>query len=372
MFKHDADKVKDELAKNRPVRLEMQWSLPHPDSRVEYDLFSSPTDPVAHHFLNEFKPIAKALGHHAYFTPHIILFFTQSNRTNSDLLRYCAMDPDKNLDSGVSGFDVVKESLRRHCIWSNYGEDDGVGEKWWDYVSEFDKRCGNMDYFNNPDCVNDVYHHSHVDGDLIERCMQNSGGLEKDATNSFLESELKAQTDLGVVIMPTAFVNKVAIRGAMSVANVFQAVCAGFAAGSRPHICTMCSHCGDPAACVHHGHCTAHMGGGFMHESLPKGSVSTHSFYGWMLFIVGCFSVAAAWHYKKSRDDMRQQVRTILADYMPLNDSDQMGGSPGGGMQMPAFGGNAQMAVSSMMGMGSSQQSQAPPSAPQYNPGSLL
>jgi PA domain len=378
MFKHDADKVKEELMKNRPVRLEMQWSLPHPDSRVEYDLFSSPTDPVARNFFDEFKPIAKALGSHAFFTPHMYVFDgvrSQCHGMNgenqcfnlcSNNGRYCAMDPDKNLEDGVSGFDVVKESLRRHCIWSNYGEIDGIGEKWWDYVAEFDKRCGSMDYFNNPDCVRDVYKHANVDEDLIERCMDNSGGLEKDTTNSFLEAELKAQTALGVVIMPTAFVNKVAIRGAMSVANVFEAVCAGFAAGSKPQICTTCSHCGDPAKCVHHGQCTAHMGGLFVPgEGVPQGSVSNHTFYGWMFLIVAAFSVAAVWHYKKSRDDMREQVRTILADYMPLTDSESGPTSGQGGAH--GFAGSAQMAVQNMMGMSGSSH-QGHPGASQYSP----
>lgn len=365
MFKHDADKVKEELTHNRPVRLEMQWSLPHPDSRVEYDLFSSPTDPVSHEFFNEFKPIAQALQHHAYFTPHMYVFDgvrSQCHGMNgenqcfnlcSNNGRYCAMDPDKNLDEGVSGYDVVKESLRRHCIWSNYGEKDGIGEKWWDYVHEFNHRCGKMEFFNNEDCIRDAMKHSHVDADLIERCMDNSGGLDNDGANSFLDAELKAQTDLGVVIMPTAFVNKVAIRGSMTVSNIFQAICAGFAHGSEPHICNSCSHCGDAAACVKRGHCTAKMGGAYhAAEGVPKGSVSTNSFYSWMLFVVAAFSVAGVWHYKKSRDDMREQVRTILADYMPLTDTEE-GGGAGNSMQMNS-------AVQGMMGMGSA------PMAPQY------
>ena len=371
MFKHDADKVKEELMANRPVRIEMQWSLPQPDDRVEYDLFSSPTDPVTHHFLQEFKYIAKALGSRAYFTPHMYVFDgvrSQCHGMNgenqcfnlcSNNGRYCAMDPDKNLDKGVSGFDVVKESLRRHCIWSNYGESDGIGEKWWDYVNEFSKRCGSMEFFNNDDCVRDVYQHSQVDGELIERCMENSGGLTKDATNSFLEAELKAQTDLGVVIMPTAFVNKVAIRGAMSVNNIFQAICAGYEQGTKPEICTMCSQCGDPVACVkNHGHCTAQMGGTTISGpgGVSKGSVSKNSFYGWMFLIVGCFTGVGIWQYKKTRDDMRAQVRNILADYMPLTDSEE-GGAPRNV--------HMQHAVQSMMGMSQS-------SVPQYNPGGVM
>lgn len=104
MFKHDADKVKDELKRNRPVRIEMQWSLPQPDDRVEYDLFSSPTDPVTYHLFQDFKDIAKALGNRAYFTPHMYVFDgvrSQCHGMNgenqcfnlcSNNGRYCAMD----------------------------------------------------------------------------------------------------------------------------------------------------------------------------------------------------------------------------------------------------------------------------------------
>jgi hypothetical protein len=40
MYKHDADKVKAEVKQNRPVQIEMAWSLPNPDDRVEYDLWT--------------------------------------------------------------------------------------------------------------------------------------------------------------------------------------------------------------------------------------------------------------------------------------------------------------------------------------------
>lgn len=351
MFKHDADAVKAELKLNRPVQIEMTWSLPNPDDRVEYDLFSAPTDPVTYHFWKEWPPIAKALGSKAYFTPHMYIFDGERSQCHgangenkcfnlcSNNGRYCAMDPDKNLEEGVSGFDVVKESLRRACIWSNYGELDGIGEVYWNYVNEFLDRCANKDYFNNEDCVRDCYQRAGVDGPNIERCMDNSGGLAKDSTNSFLDAEIKSQSEYGVVIMPTAFVNNVAIRGSMTVSNIFQAVCAGYAQGTRPEICTMCMQCGDAATCVKNkGVCPAGSGGS-SYGGAAKGTVSKHTFFGWMFFVVAAFTGVGVWHYKKTREDMREQVRTILADYMPLTDNDEGVGSGGGGggmqMQMP-------------------------------------
>ena len=89
----------------------------------------------------------------------------------------------------------------------------------------------------NEDCVNDAYKHSKVDGSVIDRCMKDSGGLESDAANAFLDLELSAQNARGVVVLPTAFVNTAAIRGALTVSNVFSAICAGFArAPNRPFV----------------------------------------------------------------------------------------------------------------------------------------
>jgi hypothetical protein len=202
MFKHDADKVKERLMDDQPVQLEMSWSLPNPDDRVEYDLWSTPTDVVSKQFLTEFKPISKALGDRAYFTPHMYIYdgvkthcqgndgenFCYNLCTNNG--RYCATDPDNDLDQGISGADVVKESLRRLCIWKHYGESDGVGETWWNYVEEFMERCNTADYFMNEDCVKDCYKHAKVDGEKVDRCMSDSGGLTKDAPNAFLDLEI--------------------------------------------------------------------------------------------------------------------------------------------------------------------------------------
>ena len=64
------------------------------------------------------------------------------------------------------GVDVVTESLRRICIWRAYGQDDGIGAAWWDYVEEFMYRCDNPDkpgFFNNGDCIADVMNVAGVD-----------------------------------------------------------------------------------------------------------------------------------------------------------------------------------------------------------------
>jgi hypothetical protein len=334
MFKRDADLVKNEVTDDHPVQLEMSWSLPTPDDRVEYDLWTVPTDVVSRNFLKTFKPIAKSLGDRAYFTPHMYIYdgirthcqgndgenFCYNLCTNNG--RYCATDPDNDLDQGISGQDVVKESLRRLCIWKHYGEQDGVGDVWWSYVAEFMERCNSPDYFMNEDCVKDCYKHAGVNADKINRCMIDSGGLENDAPNAFLDLEIAAQTERGVVVLPTAFVNTAAIRGQLSSNTVFHAICAGYAEGTKPSICDKCATCSDPVTCVSKGVCTSK-------GSPATTSVSAHTFAFSMFFVIALFGGAGYWHYNKTREDMREQVRGILAEYMPLEDQEaEVGQSP--------------------------------------------
>jgi PA domain len=338
MFKHDADLVKKELEGNRPVQIEMAWSLPSPDDRVEYDLWTTPTDVVSKDFLKSFKRVAQGLGHRAYFTPHMYIYdgvrshcmgnsgenFCYNLCTNNG--RYCATDPDNDLEKGISGADVVREALRRLCIWNMYGSVNGIGTEWWEYVAEFQDRCSKPEYFADPACIKDAYKHSHVDGTAVERCMLDSGGTDGDKTNSKLDFELKAQEQRGVVVIPTAFVNSAAIRGALNVNNIFQAVCSGFLQGTAPPACDVCKGCANAPTCIEKGYCPSGSSGG----GGGGGGVSTSFFFFSMFLVIGGFAGLGIWHYKKTRDDMREQVRGILAEYMPLDDNDggMMNGSP--------------------------------------------
>lgn len=353
MFKNDADKIKDEVMQNRPVQIEMSWKLPAPDNRVEYDLWTVPKDPASREFLLGFKKLAVALGDRAYFTPHQYIYdgvrshcqgnegenFCYNLCTNNG--RYCATDPDNDLEKGISGADVVRESLRRLCIWGQYGSTDGIGEVWWDYIAEFTERCSSPEYFANQDCVKDAYKHAKVDGDRIEQCMLDSGGVDADKSNSKLDGEISSQTQRGVVVIPTAFVNTAAIRGALNPSNVFAAICAGFEEGTTPDICVKCGRCPNAVQCVETGYCSA---GGT--ATATTSGVSTHTFAFSMFFVIALFSGLGAWHYKKTREDMRDQVRGILAEYMPLEDQEGHGGGGVGNPMDFARGGNAASLIS--------------------------
>jgi hypothetical protein len=228
--------------------------------------------------------------------------------------------------ASLSGADVVKESLRRLCIWDLYGKatgkQEGVGLPFWDYLAQFNDRCRDTGYFNNVDCVNDAYKHSKIDSKKVDECMVSSGGTEDNKINTRLSAEIVAQEQRGVVVIPSAFVNTAAIRGALTPTNVFSAICAGFSAGTQPDVCIQCGACSDAPGCVAAGYCKA---GTINGASAPRPGVSTHTFVSSMFLVVALFGSLGVWHYKRTQEGMRDQVRGILADYLPLEDQEPMG-----------------------------------------------
>lgn len=326
MFKQDADPIKEAVKKDTVVRMEMAWALPRPDARVEYELWTTPKDLVAQPLLQNFREFAVSLGEHAQFTPHMYIYDglfagcrgddgeSQCYNLCSNDGRYCATDPDDDLDRGISGADVVVESLRRLCIWKTYG-DDGIGLPWWDYVVEFFARCDAEEFFTNEDCIKDVMTRSNIDFGKVQKCMDNAGGTDGDNENTILEAELENRENSGVVILPSFFVNQAPIRGALTTSEVFEAICSGYATGSEPTVCTKCMKCDDARTCVTLGHCP---GAGSMD------SVSMPVFAGSLLAIVVIFSCLGLIQWQRSQRQMRQQVRGILAEYMPLDENNKV------------------------------------------------
>uniref|UniRef100_A0A7S3DXD1 PA domain-containing protein n=1 Tax=Entomoneis paludosa TaxID=265537 RepID=A0A7S3DXD1_9STRA len=339
LFKEDADAIKDVLKQDQVVRVEMSFSVPNPDDRVEYDFWTRPGDRNSVSFMSDFKELAVALDKRAFFTPHYAIYdgnaagcHTADGQNQCMTLctnhgRYCANDPDDDLYSGVSGADVVTESLRRICIWSHYGSVDGIGLNWWNYVYEFMKRCNDPDYFNSPDCIKDAYSHAGIDGTKIDTCMKDSGGLEDDTNNNKLDTEIRAQREKGVVLVPTSFVNEAQVRGAMSPGNIFEAICSGYSEGTKPDICTQCDKCPNIRDCVvSGGTCGVSPG----KQADAAGKVSTHTFASSMFLLICLFSGAGYWYYNRTREEMREQVRGILAEYMPLEDNGDEGSPTNG------------------------------------------
>jgi PA domain len=332
VFKQDADKIKDYLKKNKPVRAEMSFALPTETSRVQYDLWTTPKDSVSRDFLKSFKEAAIALGSSAYFTPRNYIYDgltagCQSGQGKNECFslctnegRYCASDPENDLTIGVSGADVVTESLRRMCIWNIYGSTDGIGLQWWDYVTEFLYRCDDPDkpgYFTNDQCIKDAMTHSNISYTDVTKCMDDSGGLVENVQNTLFDDQLAQKETAGAFLIPSLFVNQAPIRGEMSYSTVFRAICAGYSSGHQPKICIQCADCNDEISCIEqHGKCTA---GTLLYGAmLDNGGVPFSIFGTSILLLSCCFGIIGYCQYKSQQRYMNEQIRGIVQEYMPV------------------------------------------------------
>ncbi|XP_042517637.1 vacuolar-sorting receptor 3-like [Macadamia integrifolia] len=249
------EKLRKAIRAGDMVNVNLDWreAVPHPDDRVEYELWTNSNDEcgikcdMLMEFLKDFRGAAQILekGGYAQFTPHYITWycprtFTVSKQCQSQCInhgRYCAPDPEQDFSRGYEGKDVVIENLRQLCVFrvANESKKPWV---WWDYVTDFQIRCPMKEKKYNKDCADAVIKSLGLDGKMIEKCM---GDPNADAKNPVLEEEQKAQVGKGsrgdVTILPTLVVNNRQYRGKLQKGAVLKAICSGFEETTDPAVC---------------------------------------------------------------------------------------------------------------------------------------
>lgn len=250
-----SEQLKKEINAGEMVSLSLDWreAVPHPDDRVEYELWTNSNDECGFkcdmlmEFLKDFKGAAQILERRRYtqFTPHYITWFcpqafTLSRQCKSQCInhgRYCAPDPEQDFSSGYDGKDVVIENLRQLCVF-RAANNTGKPWIWWDYVTDFQIRCPMKEKKYNKECAHSVIKSLGLDMDTIEKCM---GDPDADSENPVLKEEQQTQIGKGsrgdVTILPTLVVNNRQYRGKLAKGAVLKAICAGFEEATEPSIC---------------------------------------------------------------------------------------------------------------------------------------
>ncbi|CAL0300377.1 unnamed protein product [Lupinus luteus] len=249
------EKLKNAIRGGDMVNVNLDWreAVPHPDARVEYELWTNSNDEcgvkcdMLMEFLKDFKGAAQILekGGYTQFTPHYITWycpqaFTLSKQCKSQCInhgRYCAPDPEQDFSSGYDGKDVVVENLRQLCVFKVANETKKPWV-WWDYVTDFQIRCPMKEKKYNKECADAVINSLGLDLKKIERCM---GDPNADSENLVLKEEQDAQIGKGsrgdVTILPTLVVNNRQYRGKLEKGAVAKAICSGFEETTEPAVC---------------------------------------------------------------------------------------------------------------------------------------
>lgn len=168
------DKLKEAIGNNEIVKCKLDWreSVPHPDDRVEYELWTNINDECGPkcdsqiEFVKSFKGAAQLLeqGGYTLFTPHYITWycpepFVNSRQCISQCInkgRYCVPDPERDLNIGYDGKDVVTENLRQLCVYIVANQTSRRPWVWWDYVTDFQIRCPMSKRKYNQKCAEQV------------------------------------------------------------------------------------------------------------------------------------------------------------------------------------------------------------------------
>ncbi|XP_010938945.1 vacuolar-sorting receptor 3 [Elaeis guineensis] len=249
------EKLKKAVLSGEMVNVNLDWreAVPHPDDRVEYELWTNSNDEcgpkcnMLMDFLKEFKGAAQLLekGGYSQFTPHYITWycpqaFIVSKQCKSQCInhgRYCAPDPEQDFSTGYEGKDVVVENLRQLCVFKVASENKRPWV-WWDYVTDFHIRCPMKEKKYNKECADTVIKSLGLDVKKIEKCM---GDTNADSDHAILKMEQDAQVGKGsrgdVTILPTLIVNNRQYRGKLEKKAVLKAICAGFEETTEPAAC---------------------------------------------------------------------------------------------------------------------------------------
>ncbi|KAL0376047.1 UNVERIFIED_CONTAM: Vacuolar-sorting receptor 3 [Sesamum calycinum] len=209
--KNFGEKLKKAISGGDMVNVNLDWreAVPHPDDRVEYELWSNSNDEcgvkcdMLMEFVKDFKGAAQVLekGGYTQFTPHYITWycpqaFTVSKQCKSQCInhgRYCAPDPEQDFSTGYEGKDVMPMKEKKY----------------------------------NKECVKGVIRSLGLDLKKIDKCM---GDPDADSDNPVLKEEQDAQIGKGsrgdVTILPTLVVNNRQYRGKLEKGAVLKALCA--------------------------------------------------------------------------------------------------------------------------------------------------
>ena len=372
-----------ELSQGNAVIATLNWTdvLPHPDSRVEYEIWSELTDSCgakcdAHvGFLKDWAPIASQLENKNFtqFTPHYLTWSCPEGYENSDVClsecinygRYCIPDPDDDLYAGYSGSDVVISNLRALCAFKAANDTD-MPTAWWKYIIEFQDSCS-MDSgnFNQVSCAESCLKKAGLDTNIWTKCI---GDIDEDEENAMMEEQIVAQSPpedserSSVRLLPTIVINNVQYRGRIARGEVLKAICAGFSNDQKPEMCADQGLINDKCGQGSEGYnvcladpnksgetiCSTTAAFPYYECACPKGLHSEFSdalnkwscvetastqtarsgktstvlasvFFSLLIIVIFAF-VLYRWKMKKVMD---QEIRGILSQYMPLDDEEE-------------------------------------------------
>lgn len=344
------------LKKDQPVLLELTWGFPRTSSTpqpegdnntkvqpppVDYHLWTTGHDPLLdYETLRQLQIMTMGMANISRFSPRFAII--DGTRFQCDHMkekegpcdnlctnhgRYCALHA-----KDLSGHAIVREALRRLCIWKHYGHentaDHHVGVKmYWEYIMYHKEHCWGPREFANETCLAQALAHAQCDLQTVNTCMTESGNVDTDVENTLLQQQVRERSVAGVVTVPAITTNTQGLLNQHSPEALFGAICHYYFQTKTEEIplkCAACMSCFNKVGCVHNnGTCVGFHTHHDEYTPVPSrgdGSQPTKRGHAWRFFtillIIGLLG-GAYYYYYTHRDDFDER-RGILNGYLQL------------------------------------------------------
>lgn len=347
------------LMDDQPAMMELTYGLPMELSdlpegaettvfKPHYHLWTTAHDPLTKAKTYEhLKALAVAFGDTVHFKPR---FYIMNGKTfgchNGDAEedpchhlctnngRYCTSHANH-----VNGMEIIKETVRRLCIFENYPDfkaghkrGEKINTAFYDYSIYHLDHCSDPIKYNDTKCIESAYQAAKISKAEIEMCIHESGDTDKDDHNVLLDEMLEKQEHSNVVQVPSAFVKYGLDVRTTWTKDLFDEICGKFWHASMhspyvtddikvivPEICNICGACSNVMGCVEAGQCVP-----WNHKNNGSSNGSRRgSGRGWFFtFLVFASLIGGAgYYYYKQREALGDAGAGLLDGYMHMTSS---------------------------------------------------
>jgi hypothetical protein len=237
--KKDTEKTEktDEQKLIEQSALLVSFEMPHPDQRVEYDIWYSSIDDRALDFMTEFQKYDEMLNDKVLMTPHFVTWgcpdceeaFKKNDCFGDG--KYCAIQHNS---VSMNGKEIILEDLRQQCIYKK--NPTNKTDLFWEYIREAHSLCPG---YINSDCSKQAHTKLKMDYksimDCVDETFRRGNSNDYRDENTALAREKDYWNQYGAHFYPSIVINNRTYRGAFEPEAVFNSICAGFK--KAPKVC---------------------------------------------------------------------------------------------------------------------------------------
>lgn len=214
------------------VTILVDFTMPNPDDRVEYDIYYNSGERNAMEFITNMSRYATRLKSHALMTPHLVTWICRDPRCRHAGLRcpeisgeiFC-VPPQNDMFDSTPGKEILMSGVIEKCIYNRFANENNA-EKWWLYMKGLHQECPGQ--IPDRSCQKKAMALSKISEDNIANCTFNP--------RKILEEEYETLKMSGVPYHPAVVINQRVYRGALVPGQVFESICAGF--NATPSVCS--------------------------------------------------------------------------------------------------------------------------------------